>query len=39
MDPIMALAKEHDLFVLEDAAECYLGKYKDTSRGNTWARV
>ena len=28
MDPIMALAKEHDLFVLEDAAECYLGKYK-----------
>jgi perosamine synthetase len=28
MDPIMALAEQHDLFVLEDAAECFLGKYK-----------
>ena len=28
MDPIMALSEQHDLFVLEDAAECFLGKYK-----------
>lgn len=28
MDPIMALAAEHDLFVIEDNAECFLGKYK-----------
>ncbi len=28
MDPIMALADEHDLFVLEDNAQCFLGKYK-----------
>lgn len=27
-DPIMALAKEHQLFVLEDDAQCFLGKYK-----------
>jgi perosamine synthetase len=28
MDPIMALAKKHDLFVIEDNAECFLGRYK-----------
>jgi perosamine synthetase len=28
MDPIMALAKKHNLFVIEDNAECFLGKYK-----------
>jgi perosamine synthetase len=28
MDPIMRLANEHDLFVLEDNAECFLGRYK-----------
>lgn len=28
MDPIMTIAKKHDLFVLEDNAECFLGRYK-----------
>ena len=28
MDPIMDLAKKHNLFVIEDNAECFLGKYK-----------
>lgn len=28
MDPIMELAREHDLFVIEDNAECFLGRYK-----------
>jgi perosamine synthetase len=28
MDPIMSLAKYHDLFVIEDNAECFLGKYR-----------
>ncbi len=28
MDPIMELAAEHDLFVLEDDAQCFLGTYK-----------
>ena len=28
MDPIMALANEHGLKVIEDNAECFLGKYK-----------
>lgn len=28
MDPIMALAKKHGLFVIEDNAECFLGRYK-----------
>ncbi len=28
MDPIMDLAREHDLFVLEDDAQCFLGTYK-----------
>lgn len=28
MDPIMKLAEQHDLFVIEDNAECFLGMYK-----------
>jgi perosamine synthetase len=28
MEPIMALARQHKLFVLEDDAECFLGYYK-----------
>lgn len=28
MDPIMELAKKHNLFVIEDNAECFLGEYK-----------
>lgn len=28
MDPIMKIAKKHNLFVLEDDAECFLGYYK-----------
>ncbi|MGK5033744.1 DegT/DnrJ/EryC1/StrS family aminotransferase [Janthinobacterium sp. LB3P118] len=28
MDAIMALAKQHNLFVIEDNAQCFLGKYK-----------
>jgi perosamine synthetase len=28
MDPIMAIAKEFDLTVIEDNAQCYLGTYK-----------
>jgi perosamine synthetase len=28
MDPIMALAEQHGLFVIEDNAECFLGRYK-----------
>ena len=28
MDPIMEIAKKHDLFVIEDNAECFLGTYK-----------
>ncbi len=28
MDPIMQLAEEHGLMVLEDDAQCFLGKYK-----------
>ena len=28
MDPIMDLAKKHNLKVIEDNAECFLGKYK-----------
>ena len=28
MDPLMALAREHDLTVIEDNAECFLGYYK-----------
>lgn len=28
MDPIMRLAREHDLTVIEDNAQCFLGSYK-----------
>ncbi len=28
MDPIMDIAREHNLFVLEDDAQCFLGRYK-----------
>ena len=28
MDPIMELARQHDLAVIEDDAECFLGRYK-----------
>ena len=28
MDEIMKIAKKHNIFVLEDNAECFLGKYK-----------
>jgi len=33
MDAIMALAKKHDLFVIEDNAQCFLGKYKGKIAG------
>lgn len=33
MDPLMALAKKHGLFVLEDDAECFLGYYKGRIAG------
>ena len=29
MDKIMEIAKQHGLFVIEDNAECFLGKYKN----------
>lgn len=29
MDEIMAIAKEHQLVVIEDDAQCFLGKYKE----------
>lgn len=29
MDPIMEIAKEHNLTVIEDDAQCFLGYYKD----------
>ena len=29
MDPIMALARKHSLLVIEDAAQCFLGRYHD----------
>lgn len=28
MDPILEIAKKHNLFVIEDNAECFLGEYK-----------
>jgi perosamine synthetase len=28
-DPIMEIAKEHNLIVIEDNAQCFLGYYKD----------
>jgi perosamine synthetase len=33
MDPIMALAKKHNLVVIEDAAQCFLGQYKGRLAG------
>jgi perosamine synthetase len=33
MDPIMSLAKKHNLLVIEDNAECFLGKYKGRIAG------
>lgn len=33
MDPIMALAKQHNLHVLEDNAECFLSTYKGRMLG------
>ena len=34
LDPIMALADEHDLYVIEDNAQCYLGGYKGRLAGS-----
>ena len=33
MGPIMEIAKKHNLFVVEDCAQCIGGKYKDTMVG------
>jgi len=33
MDPIMELAREHDLAVIEDNAQCFLGTYKGRLAG------
>ena len=33
MDPIMSLAEKHGLLVIEDNAECFLGKYKEKMVG------
>ena len=33
MDPIMELAKKHNLVVIEDDAQCFLGKYKGRMAG------
>ncbi|MCD4703664.1 MAG: DegT/DnrJ/EryC1/StrS family aminotransferase [Methanosarcinaceae archaeon] len=33
MDPIMDIATSNDLFVLEDCAQCFLGKYKGRTAG------
>lgn len=33
MDPIMDLAKKHDLLVIEDNAQCFLGTYKGRIAG------
>jgi len=34
LDPIMQLAREHNLLVIEDNAQCFLGKYKDRLVGS-----
>lgn len=34
MDPIMALAREHDLFVIEDCAQAHGARYKGRSVGS-----
>ena len=33
MDPIMALAEKHNLVVIEDSAQCFLGEYKGRLAG------
>ncbi|WP_321419192.1 DegT/DnrJ/EryC1/StrS family aminotransferase [uncultured Methanomethylovorans sp.] len=33
MDPIMEIAEKNDIFVLEDCAQCFLGKYKGKTAG------
>ena len=33
MDPIMALAEKHNLIVIEDSAQCFLGEYKGRLAG------
>ncbi len=33
MDPLMKIAEEHDLFVIEDNAQCFLSKYKGKKTG------
>lgn len=33
MDPIMALARKHNIYVIEDNAQCYLGSYKGRLAG------
>jgi len=35
MDKIMGIAKKHELFVIEDNAECFLGKYKNKIAGTS----
>ena len=35
MDPIMSIAKEHDLAVIEDNAQCFLATYKGRLAGTT----
>jgi perosamine synthetase len=34
MDPLMELARQHGLFVLEDDAECFLGRYRGRIAGS-----
>jgi perosamine synthetase len=34
LDPILTLAKEHSLYVIEDNAQCYLGEYKGRLAGS-----
>lgn len=34
LDPLMALARQHGLFLLEDDAECFLGYYKGRVAGS-----
>ena len=35
MDPICSLAEKHDLYVIEDNAECFLGYYKGRIAGKS----
>jgi perosamine synthetase len=34
MDPLLALAREHKLTIIEDNAQCFLGRYKDRLVGS-----